>query len=110
MSLKTNLTPQTRRFGSADNDSLCVAMCSSATSMKRLDLLLPTEDVNTVGGLVLQAFGSTPVVGDTIGIGPEENSMDVRVESVYQHGIAAVSFAATPEQVERVQAVQKSNG
>ena len=74
-----------------------------------LDLLLPTNEVNTVGGLVLQAFGSTPVAGDTIEIGSEENSMTVRVESVYQHGIAAVSFAATPEQAERVQTVLKSN-
>jgi putative hemolysin len=73
-----------------------------------LELLLPTDDVNTIGGLALKEFGATPSPGDTIEIDAGDSDISFNVESVYQHGIASVSFAATAEQAERVDLLLRS--
>jgi putative hemolysin len=66
------------------------------------ELLLPTDDVNTIGGLVLKDVGATPGAGDVVVLNAGESEIAFNVESIYQHGIASVSFAATPEQIDRV--------
>lgn len=74
-----------------------------------LELLLPTDDVNTIGGLVLKEFGAPPAPGDTVEIDAGDSDLSFNVESVYQHGIASVSFAATAEQTERVELFLRSD-
>jgi len=74
-----------------------------------LDLLLPTDDVNTIGGMLLKEAGATPALGDTVTIDAGDTSIPFRVEAVYQHGIASVSLAATPEQIERMNLLLRSN-
>ena len=66
------------------------------------ELLLPTDDVNTIGGLVLKDIGATPGAGDVVVLNAGESDIAFYVESIYQHGIASVSFAATSEQIDRV--------
>ena len=64
-----------------------------------LEMLLPSEGIDTMGGLMLKSFGFIPQAGDTITIA----DTDFRVERVYQQGIAEVSFAATPTLIEHIE-------
>ncbi|MCS6845161.1 MAG: hemolysin family protein [Caldilineales bacterium] len=63
-----------------------------------LDLHLPGDEADTVGGLVLSRLGRAPQVGDTVQIG----DLTLRVERVEGKAVSAVSFPATPDQVERL--------
>ncbi len=66
-----------------------------------LDLLLPSESANTVGGLVLRELGRPPKPGDTVMIG----DLLIRVDAVEGNGVSAVSFRITPDQAARLQAL-----
>ena len=72
---------------------------SIAELNQALDLLLPSQDVYTIGGLILQTAGETPKVDDEV----EVSGILFRVDRIYQHGIDVVSFAGTPAQLERLQ-------
>ncbi len=63
-----------------------------------LDLYLMSDEVDTVGGLVLNAFGYVPRVGAEI----ETQGLTFRVEAMHGKGVAAVSLEVSPEQVERL--------
>jgi CBS domain containing-hemolysin-like protein len=63
-----------------------------------LDLHLPSDDADTIGGLVLNELSRAPAVGDHVTIG----DVTFRVERVDGKAVSAVSLAATPDQVERL--------
>ncbi|MEA3336045.1 MAG: hemolysin family protein [Chloroflexota bacterium] len=63
-----------------------------------LDLGLPSQQADTIGGLVLRELGHVPEVGDRVQFG----DLPLRVERVEGKAVAAVSMPATPDQVERL--------
>jgi putative hemolysin len=63
-----------------------------------LDLRLPSEAADTIGGLVLSQLAHVPEVGEIVEIA----GASLRVERVEGKGVAAVSLPATPDQVERM--------
>lgn len=63
-----------------------------------LGLDLPSDQADTIGGLVLNELGRLPQVGDVVQIG----DLPLRVERVEGKAVSAVSFPATPDQVERL--------
>jgi putative hemolysin len=65
-----------------------------------LDLLLPSESANTVGGLVLRELGRPPKPGDVVSIG----DVLIRVDGVQDNGVSLVSFRITPDQAARLKA------
>jgi len=65
---------------------------------ERLELDLPDEELDTVGGLVLNTFGDVPAAGDEIEIGGGL----FRVEKMRGRGITLVSLALTPEQIKKL--------
>jgi len=66
---------------------------------ERLGLNLPVEELDTIGGLVLNAFGDVPTTGKEIEIAGGV----FRVEKMRGRGITSVSLALSPEQVVKVQ-------
>lgn len=64
----------------------------------RLDLHLPEEELDTIGGLVLNMFGDVPTTGDEITI----SEGVFRVERMRGRGITSVSLMLTPEQVTKL--------
>ena len=65
---------------------------------ERLELDLSDEELDTVGGLVLNTFGDVPNTGDEIEIA----GGIFRVEKMRGRGIILVSLALTPEQVTKL--------
>jgi CBS domain containing-hemolysin-like protein len=63
-----------------------------------LSVELPTDNVNTVGGLVLATLGHVPRPGDIVQIG----DLPLRVDRVVGNSPSAVSFPVTPDQAERL--------
>lgn len=63
-----------------------------------LDLDLPSDQADTIGGLVLNKLGQVPQVGDIV----QFADTYLRVERVEGKGVAAISLPATPDQVERL--------
>ncbi len=59
-----------------------------------LDVALPDEELDTVGGLVLNMFGVVPTTGDEITI----EGVMFRVEKMRGRGITSVSLTLTEEQ------------
>lgn len=74
-----------------------------------LDLDLPSEETDTIGGLVLSALGHVPQVGDEVvllksaaGGDTPDNRIGLRVEKVEGKAVAAVSLPVTPDQLRRL--------
>lgn len=65
---------------------------------KLLDLHLPSEAADTIGGLMLGELARVPRVGDEV----EVAGATLRVERIEGNGVTAVSLPATPDQVERM--------
>lgn len=63
-----------------------------------LDLKLPSEAADTIGGLILSELAHVPEVGEFV----EVAGVALRVERVEGNGVTAVSLPATPDQVERM--------
>jgi CBS domain containing-hemolysin-like protein len=63
-----------------------------------LELKLPSDEADTIGGLVLTELGHVPEVGEIV----EVAGVLLRVERVEGKGVAAVSLPASPDQVERM--------
>lgn len=61
-----------------------------------LELKLPTDQADTIGGLVLTELGRIAEVGDIVEFG----DISLRVERIEGKAVAAVSLPATPDQVE----------
>jgi putative hemolysin len=61
---------------------------------EHLDLNLPEDELETIGGLVLNSFGDVPTTGDEITIADRV----FRVEKMRGRGITSVSLILTPEQ------------
>ncbi len=62
------------------------------------NLELPEEDVDTVGGLVLNSIGQVPKVGEEIQI----NRQTFEVAKMRGRGITAVHMAAQPEYIRKI--------
>lgn len=67
-----------------------------------LGLRLPPEEANTIGGLTLRELGRQPHPGDVVALHTLDRPLSVRVETVLGHGVGAVSFDVTPEQLARL--------
>lgn len=65
-------------------------------------LYLPTTDVDTVGGLVTSSLGHIPVIGEEVTI----NETVLRVETMEQNRVLAVSLPLSAAQVERLNEYQ----
>jgi putative hemolysin len=65
-----------------------------------LDLDLPDEDIDTLGGLVLNACGQIPQINEEVNV----EGYTFRVEKMEGRAVAAVSMAVTAEQAARVRA------
>lgn len=63
-----------------------------------LSLNLPSEQADTIGGLMISELGHAPEVGDIVQLG----ELVLRVERVDGKAVSAVSLPATPDQVERL--------
>jgi CBS domain containing-hemolysin-like protein len=63
-----------------------------------LALALPTDEVNTIAGLVLATLARIPRAGDVATV----DDLPIRVDRVVNNGIAAVSFPVTAEQAARL--------
>jgi CBS domain containing-hemolysin-like protein len=63
-----------------------------------LDLDLPVDQADTLGGLVLNELGHVPAVGDLVRFG----DITLRVERVDGKAVSAVSLPVSPDQVERL--------
>lgn len=55
----------------------------------RFDLGLPTDEVDTVSGLMWQELGRLPMVGDEVGVG----DLTLRVEAMDRRAVQRVSFS-----------------
>lgn len=64
-----------------------------------LGLYLPTEDVDTIGGLVASELGRIPTSGEEVNIG----TTALRVEKMEQNSVLEVSLPVSPEQLERLE-------
>jgi putative hemolysin len=64
-----------------------------------LDLHFASEDVDTIGGLVVTRLGKIPEVGERVVI----DDMTIRVERMDQKRVAEVSLVLTPAQYQRLQ-------
>jgi CBS domain containing-hemolysin-like protein len=64
-----------------------------------LDLYLPVEDIDTIGGLVLSTLGSIPKEADQV----EVDGVTMQVDEMEGRAVQAVRLFVTPEQVERLQ-------
>ncbi len=60
-----------------------------------LGLYLPTEDVDTLGGLVTSELGSIPTTGQEVEVG----GSTLRVETMDQNSVVEISLELTPEQL-----------
>lgn len=58
----------------------------------------PTEDVDTVGGLVFSNLGHIPQAGETVDV----EEITLRVDRIHNNAVAYVSLLLTPEQAEWV--------
>ncbi|MGH1491458.1 MAG: hemolysin family protein [Acidimicrobiales bacterium] len=56
----------------------------------RFDLSLPTEDVDTIGGLIWHELSRMPTVGERVALGPE--STMVQVDAIDGNAVERVSF------------------
>lgn len=65
-----------------------------------LGIYLPTDHVDTIGGLISSELGLIPESGQEVTIG----GLRLRVEAMDQNSVTEVSFAVTPEQEERLDA------
>ena len=63
-----------------------------------LEIALPTDDVDTIGGLVLATAGRIPRAGDITLVG----ELPIRVDRVAVNSILAVSFPVTGQQAVRL--------
>jgi CBS domain containing-hemolysin-like protein len=66
---------------------------------EQLELNLPVDELDTIGGLVLNAFGDVPTTGDEV----EIDGGVFRVEKMRGRGITSVSLALSPEQAIKLQ-------
>lgn len=64
---------------------------------------LPTDDINTIGGLVLATLGRIPRAGDIAQVG----DLPIRVDRVVNNSIVAVSFPVQAEQAARLREIAK---
>lgn len=64
-----------------------------------LGLYLPTDNVDTIGGLVTSTLGHIPMIGEEVTI----SETALRVEKMEQNRVQEVSFPVLPEQLERLQ-------
>lgn len=67
-----------------------------------LVLALPTDQVNTISGLVISTLGKIPKVGETVQLA----GTALHVEKMDQNRVAEVSITVSPEQLARVKEVQ----
>lgn len=63
-----------------------------------LGLQLPSEETDTIGGLLLSKLAHVPQVGDQV----QFDTLTLRVEKVDGKAVSAISLPATPEQIERL--------
>lgn len=63
-----------------------------------LETHLPSDRVETIGGMVLSELGRAPQVGDLV----ELEGLVFRVEKVEGKAVSAVSLTVKPEQVQRL--------
>lgn len=63
-----------------------------------MNLFLPSADVDTIGGLVLNLLGHVPEVGEQLKL----DGVTLVVEAMDGNGVRAVSLKASPEQIERL--------
>jgi len=61
----------------------------------RLNLFLPSQEADTIGGLVIDVLGHVPMQGDEVTAG----DVALRVDRMHGNAVASVSFAATPQQL-----------
>ena len=64
-----------------------------------LDLVLPTDEVDSMGGLVVAEMGRLPDVNEEISVG----SVVMRVDEMERNSVVLISFPATDEQLVRLQ-------
>ena len=64
-----------------------------------LDLILPTDEVDSVGGLVAAEMGRLPEIGEEVTVG----DIAMRVDEMDRNSVVLVSFPATDEQRQRLQ-------
>lgn len=74
-----------------------------------LDMHLPSDEADTIGGLVLSELGYVPQVGDEVVLlkspvdgDTPDNRIALRVEKVEGKAVAAVSLPVTPDQLRRL--------
>ncbi len=64
-----------------------------------LGLYLPTDSVNTIGGLVINVLGKIPQAGEEVKIA----NIPIRVEKMEQNRVAKISIGATAAQIKQLQ-------
>ena len=64
-----------------------------------LGLYLPTDNVDTIGGLVTSTLGRIPTIGEEVTI----SGTTLRVENMEQNRVLEVSLPVRPEQLERLE-------
>jgi CBS domain containing-hemolysin-like protein len=61
-----------------------------------LNINLPEEDIDTIGGLILNEIGYVPIANDEVMI----SKFKFRVEKMSGRGVAIASYSATPELIQ----------
>ncbi|MCX6043613.1 MAG: hemolysin family protein, partial [Chloroflexi bacterium] len=64
-----------------------------------LGIYLPTDAVNTIGGLVVSVLGKIPQAGEEVEIA----DIPIRIEKMDQNRVVEISMAVTPDQIKRLQ-------
>ncbi len=64
-----------------------------------LGIYLPTDTVNTIGGLVINVLGKIPQAGEEVQIA----NLPIRIEKMEQNRVAEISMAVSAEQIKRLQ-------
>ena len=65
------------------------------------DLNLLSEEVDTIGGLIMAELGHVPQAGEIV----EVHGLSIRVDKIVHNGVAAASFPITPQQAARLTAL-----
>lgn len=92
--LQDEFDPVIPRFRMMSEDRLVVRGDVLVKDLNEwLHLYLPSEEVDTIGGLVLNEIGHVPRVGEEI----QMEDLTLRVEGMAGKGVSAVSMPVTPE-------------
>jgi CBS domain containing-hemolysin-like protein len=70
---------------------------------QQLDFYLPSEDVDTIGGLILNELGHVPMINEQV----ELNDVHLIVDKMDGKGVTLVKIKVSPEQMKHIREIMQ---